>query len=83
MVKRTQIYLDDQLWAELHALAARTGATVSELLRRAAREKYLAAAPDRVQAFRNSVGLWKNRADIASGASHVRSLRRGERVKEE
>mgnify|MGYP007030112615 CR=1 FL=1 len=35
------------------------------------------------QAFRNSVGLWKNRADIASGASYVRSLRRGERVKEE
>jgi len=74
--------LDNQLWAALHALAAQSGSSVSELLRLAAREKYLAAAPDRVQAFRNAVGLWKNRADIASGASYVRSLRRGRRLEE-
>ena len=39
-MKRTQIYLDVDLWKLLHKLAEDSDSTVSELVRRAVREKY-------------------------------------------
>lgn len=81
-MRRTQIYLDQQLWAALHALAARSGTTVSELIRQAAREKYLGSAPDRLEAFRSAAGLWKNHPDAAKAPAYVRKLRRGRRLDE-
>jgi len=80
-VKRTQLYLDQDLWTRLHLIAGQQGTTVSELVRQAAREKYLEAGDVRREAMLEVVGLWKDRADLASTEEHVRSLRRGKRLR--
>ena len=41
IMRRTQLYLDDQLWGALHARAQNEKTTVSELVRQAVRERYL------------------------------------------
>jgi Arc/MetJ family transcription regulator len=41
MMKRTQIYLDKDLWSTLHTHALLEKTTVSDLVRKAARERYM------------------------------------------
>ena len=40
-MRRTQMYLEDDLWSALHARARAEKTTVSELVRNAIRERYL------------------------------------------
>jgi hypothetical protein len=56
VMRRTQLYLEDDLWKTLQS-------TVSELVRRALREKYLDDAATRKEALLSAVGLWKDRTD--------------------
>jgi len=62
VVHRTQIYLDDQEVSALETAALRTGASRSELIRRAIRAQYgeqpVAA---RLEALRSSAGTWTGR----------------------
>jgi hypothetical protein len=74
-MRRTQLYLDDDLWAPLHLLAREQGTSVSELVRQAAREKYPAAREARREAMLAVMGLWSDRKDLAESISHDR-LRR-------
>ncbi len=53
MVKRTQLYLDDDVW---HARAHLEKTTVSDLVRQAVREKYLGDSDDRRKAMMAIVG---------------------------
>ncbi len=39
-MRRTQLYLDDDLWNALRTRARKEGSTVSDLVRQAARERY-------------------------------------------
>ena len=78
-MRRTQLYLDDELWAALHAKALLEGATVSELVRVAVRERYLGTHEDRRAAMLHLVGLWKDRAGIEDTESFVRNLRDDDR----
>jgi Ribbon-helix-helix protein, copG family len=80
-VRRTQLYLEDDLWKALHILAKQSRSTVSELMRRAAREKYLGDSTSRKEALLSVVGLWKDRTDLPDTETYVRSLRKGERLK--
>ena len=75
IVKRTQLYLDDDLWNALHVRARQSRTTVSELVRQAARERYLGSVDSRKKAMQAVVGIWKDRKDMAGG------LRRGTRLK--
>ena len=79
-MKRTQLYLDDDLWKTLHIRAGQCGQSVSELVRRALREKYLGAGNrrDAMQAF---VGIRRSRRDIPDTEEYVRELRKGDREK--
>jgi metal-responsive CopG/Arc/MetJ family transcriptional regulator len=81
-VRRTQLYLDDNLWQLLHAVAEESGSTVSELVRQAVREKYIQAEAreQRARAFESVIGLWKDRTDLPDTESYVRELRRGSRL---
>lgn len=79
-MRRTQVYLDDDLWKTLHILARQSHSTVSELVRKALREKYLDDAARRKEALLSAVGLWKDRTDIPEGEAYVRSLRKGNRL---
>ena len=80
-MRRTQLYLDDDLWNVLHVRARQSRTTVSELVRQAARERYLGSADTRAKAMQAVVGIWKDRKDMVSGEAYLRGLRRGTRLK--
>jgi predicted DNA-binding ribbon-helix-helix protein len=79
-VRRTQLYLEDDLWQVLRARARGEGTTVSELVRQAARERYLGDLEKRKQAMRAFVGIWKARPELRDSEAYVRRLRRGTRM---
>jgi hypothetical protein len=75
-MRRTQIYLDDNEAALLDQAAERTGASRSELIRRAVRTQYGAGTPEgRLADLRASAGVWSDRA--TTGADYVGGLREG------
>lgn len=60
-MRRTQIYLEDEDAELLNGAAARTGASHSELIRRAIRAQYKAGTTEgRLRALQSSAGLWGN-----------------------
>jgi hypothetical protein len=79
-VRRTQLYLEDDLWAALHAKALLEKATVSELVRVAVRERYMGNQEERRAAMLGIVGLWKDRADTEDAESFIRTLRDDDRL---
>jgi hypothetical protein len=80
IVRRTQLYLDDQLWGALHARAQREKTTVSELVRQAVRERYIGSLERRMAAMQSFVGIHKTRAEDRDARVEVRRLRRGSRL---
>jgi hypothetical protein len=76
-VKRTQLYLEDDLWKTLHIQAKLLGTTVSELARQALRQKYADPSASRRNAMEAVIGIWKNREDIGSAEQYVQQLRKG------
>ena len=80
-MRRTQLYLDDDLWAALHAKALLEGSTISELVRLAVRDRYLGNLEERKAAMLGIVGLWKDRSDLEDTETMVRKLRGGTRLK--
>jgi hypothetical protein len=76
MGHRTQITLSDAQYARLKEESKRTGASLSELIRRALEEAYqLPRLEDAQSALGDSFGAWGNR-DF-DGAKYVERLRRG------
>jgi len=74
------LYLDDDLWSVLHLRARREKTTVSDLVRQAARERYLGGLEGRGQAMKAVVGIWKDRPEFADSTEYVRKLRRDDRL---
>lgn len=80
-MRRTQLYLDDDLWDALHARARSQGTTISDLVRKAARERYLGNLDERREAMMALVGIWKDRTDLPdSTEEYIRNLRRDTRM---
>jgi len=79
-VRRTQLYLDDDLWFALHARARSRKTTVSELVREAVRERYLGKRDEQAKAMQEFVGIRKESAQPVDAVEYVRSLRRGDRL---
>jgi metal-responsive CopG/Arc/MetJ family transcriptional regulator len=74
VVHRTQIYLDDQEVSALEAAAIRTGASRSELIRRAIRAQYgERSVSSRLEALRSTAGTWTEQD--RTGSQFVDSLR--------
>jgi len=73
-VRRTQIYLDDEEADVLRRESLRTGASRSELIRRAIRAQYRTESSEmRLAALRASAGLWSDRR--MTGEGYVDELR--------
>lgn len=79
-MKRTQLYLDDDLWNALHTRARKDGTTISNLVRAAARRQYLGKLEQRQQAMRAFIGIRKDQDESLDSTDYVRSLRRGKRI---
>jgi len=75
---RTQIHLSDDDIALLDAAARATGASRSELIRRAVRERYggSSALAERKARARRAFGAWKDRP--FTGDEYVRAVRSGD-----
>jgi Arc/MetJ family transcription regulator len=80
IMRRTQLYLEDDLWAALHAKALLEKATVSELVRVAVRECYMGNLEDRRAAMLGIVGLWKDRPGMENAEAFIRNLRDDDRL---
>jgi len=80
IMRRTQLYLDDQLWNVLHARAQSTGTTISELVRTAVRDQYLGNLEERRNAMRAFIGIRRKRSEFNDSEAYVRALRRGSRL---
>ncbi len=79
-MRRTQLYLDEELWNALRTRARREKTTISDLVRRSARERYLGDLEARQGAMQAFVGIRSNRSDVADAVKYVRRLRRGRRI---
>jgi hypothetical protein len=75
-MRRTQLYLEDDLWHALKSRARQSGSSMSELVRKAVRDAYIGSAIDRRAAMSGIIGLWKDRDDIGNPQQYVRELRR-------
>ena len=79
-MRRTQLYLDDQLWNALRAAARSRKTTVSELVREAIRERYFGKHEERMKAMQDFVGIRKDEPDPIDAVEYVRSLRKDSRM---
>jgi predicted transcriptional regulator len=82
VMRRTQIYLDDQQRRKLDRVARRTRRTVSDLIREAIDARY-AATPheDFIEGLRtDAFGVWRDRRDLGTTEAYVRRLRGGSRI---
>jgi metal-responsive CopG/Arc/MetJ family transcriptional regulator len=74
---RTQIYLGDDELKLLDHVARETGASRSELIRRAVQSTFgMRSKDERLRALRASAGAWKHRKQ--TGAEYVDSIRTGD-----
>ena len=80
-MRRTQLYLDDNLWIALHAQARRRKTSISELVREAARERYLGKREEQRKAMQEFVGSGKRGFGALNSVDYIRSLRRSSRFK--
>ncbi len=80
IMRRTQLYLDDDLWNTLHAHATRTGTTISDLVRTAARSHYMGHVDQRRSDLKAAVGLWSDHSELADSTDYVRNLRKSTRA---
>lgn len=79
-MRRTQLYLDDDLWNALRARAREQGTTISDLVRQAARARYLDKLEGRREAMQAFVGVMKDVPDKLGSVKYVRELRSGTRI---
>jgi hypothetical protein len=80
-MRRTQLYLDDDIWKALHVQSRQRRTSVSDLVRQAVRDRYGSSPANRRQAMMALVGLWKDRHDLPDATTYIRRLRRGKRLK--
>ena len=80
-MRRTQLYLDDDIWKALHVLSRQRRRSVSDLVRQAVRDRYGSSPANRRQAMMALVGMWKDRDDLPDATTYIRRLRKGKRLK--
>ncbi|MGB7752072.1 MAG: CopG family transcriptional regulator [Candidatus Acidiferrales bacterium] len=80
-MRRTQLYLDNDIWKALHVRSRQQRTSISELVRQAVRDRYGSSPANRRQAMAALVGIWKDRNDLPDSTAYVRRLRKGKRIK--
>jgi len=81
-VRRTQLYLSEDLHRRLREAAARQGRTVSDLVRESVARAYGAPETEtRASSLEAIAALWQDRSDLRETRGYVRRLRRDTRRK--
>ena len=81
IMRRTQLYLHEDIWKALHIRARQQRTSISELVRQAVRDKYGRSSAGRKEAMQAFVGMWKDRRDLPDSSTYIRRLRKGSRLK--
>ncbi len=76
-MRRTQLFLDEDIWKVLQIRSRQSGTSISELVRQALRDRYGISPVKRRRALQAVVGLWKDRNDLPDTEAYVRQLRKG------
>jgi Ribbon-helix-helix protein, copG family len=79
-VKRTQLYLDEDIWKALQIDARQRRTSISDLVRQAIRDRYGSSPANRSKAMQALVGIWRDRNDLPDTGKYVRQLRKGKRL---
>jgi hypothetical protein len=75
-MKRTQLYLDDDIARILSTVSRQKGRTISDIVRECVREKFGRKEQiNKAELARQLGGLWKNRKDFGATGKYVRKLR--------
>lgn len=82
-MKRTQLYLDEDLFRWLSLISREKKTTISDLVRKALEKVYGRdkGVKEKLKALSAAFGIWKNRSDLPSTDDYVRSLRKDTRMK--
>lgn len=81
-MKRTQLYLDEEMARMLAALSRQKGTTVSELVRESVQEKYMSKKEiNKASLARQLSGIWRKRKGLEGIDLTVRRLRKRTRLK--
>ena len=81
-MRRTQLYLDEEIAKVLSTVSRQTGRTISSLVRDCVREKFGPRdTVDKAALASEIAGVWSTRTDLGPTARHVRNLRKGTRLK--
>jgi hypothetical protein len=80
-MRRTQLYLQENIWKTLHLRSRQQGTSISELVRQAVREKYGNSPVSRKEAMQALVRLRKHRRDLPATETYIRKLRKGKRLR--
>jgi hypothetical protein len=79
-MRRTQLYLEEDVWKALHVRSKMSGLSISELVRRAIRDRYLSPALKRREAMQAFARIRNDRPELKDVETYVRGLRRGSRL---
>ena len=79
-MRRTQLYLEDDVWSALRTRARSSRTSISELVREAVRERYFGQLDERKRAMQAFVGIRRNRPEFSDSTDYIRNLRRGTRI---
>jgi hypothetical protein len=81
-MKRTQLYLDEEMAKMLSTLSRQKGRSISDLVRESLQEKYMSGKSlDKGTLARQISGIWEKRKDLQNIDVVVRELRKGKRTK--
>lgn len=79
-MKRTQLYLEEDVLKALWRVSREKGVSISELVRSAVKKVYALDKPDDAELIlKEAAGIWKDRKDIVSTDDYVRSMRKDSR----
>jgi len=79
-MKRTQLYIEEDIFKTLRRISKERAVTISELVREAVRKVYIGEKPvDAEFILKEAAGLWKDRKDIKSAEQYVRAVRKDTR----
>jgi len=76
-MRRTQIYLDEELYAALQKHSQRSGHSVSESIRQILRQNLKRQSHDFIQALDDIVGIWQDKSEDVE--AYLRALRQDRR----
>jgi GGDEF domain-containing protein len=79
-VKRTQLYIEDDVIKMLRRVSKEQAVSISELVRAAVRKAYSLEKPgDADLILKEAAGIWKDRKDIPPAERYVRQMRKDTR----